>query len=282
MYNDNPDARVFYELLKALYHEHPVRIEIAGTVESISHITKETLYECYDTFYHPGNMVVMAVGGFDPDTVMDWIRTNQAKKTFKPIPVIDRKAFSEPPTMYAPEVTVNLAVSQPKCLIAWKDAVNEMSGPELLRRELALGVALDALFGRSSSAYQELIDEGLIDQGFSWEFERAETYGFAVIGGNTPDPRRLTDRVQQVIDEALQNGIGEAEFERCRKKALGRFLTTLDSPGYIARGYISYLFRGAQLLDTSTVLGEITVDEANREFRAYFDPSRRAVSIVRS
>lgn len=90
MYNDNPDARVFYDLLKALYQEHPVRIEIAGTIDSIAKITKDTLYECYNTFYHPGNMVLFAVGGFDPETVFEWISANQDKKSFDKIPTIDR------------------------------------------------------------------------------------------------------------------------------------------------------------------------------------------------
>jgi predicted Zn-dependent peptidase len=282
MYNDNPDARVFYDLLKALYQEHPVRIEIAGTIDSIAKITKETLYECYETFYHPGNMVLFAVGGFEPETVLEWIRENQATKSFSDVPVIDRPPITEPTAVKMAQTTAHLAVSQPKCLVAWKDAAGPMSGHDLLERELYLGVVLDALFGRSSPAYQEMMDEGLIDQGFSWEFERAETYGFAVIGGNTPQPEKLTDKIQSVIDEACQTGVMEAEFERCRKKAIGRFLTTLDSPGYVARGYVSYLLRGAQFLDTAAVLGELTLDEANRHLREYFAPERRAVSVVQA
>jgi predicted Zn-dependent peptidase len=282
MYNDNPDARVFYDLLKALYQEHPVRIEIAGTIDSIAKINKETLYDCYNTFYHPGNMVLFAVGGFDAETVFDWVRQNQGQKSFKPIPQIDRAPFSEPAKVKDAELKNHLAVSQPKCLIAWKDSVSVMSGEQVLRQELIMGLVLDTMFGRSSPAYQEMIDEGLIDQQFSWEYERAETYGFAVVGGNTPNPTELTQRVQAVIDKTCDSGVDEAEFERCRRKAIGRFLTTLDSPGYVARGYIAYLFRGAQFLDTAKVLGEITLNEANRKLREYFHPSRRAVSIVES
>jgi predicted Zn-dependent peptidase len=53
MYEDNADWRVFFNLLNALYVNHPVKIDIAGTVDSISKITKDALHKCYNTFYHP-------------------------------------------------------------------------------------------------------------------------------------------------------------------------------------------------------------------------------------
>ena len=39
MCDDSPDRRVLFNLLRAMYREHPVRIDIAGTVESIAQIT---------------------------------------------------------------------------------------------------------------------------------------------------------------------------------------------------------------------------------------------------
>ena len=62
MYDDNPDWRLYYGVIQNLYENHPVRIDIAGTVESISHINKDLLYECYGTFYHPSNMLLFVVG----------------------------------------------------------------------------------------------------------------------------------------------------------------------------------------------------------------------------
>ena len=62
MYEDNPGWRVFFNALKGMYFEHPVKIDIAGTIESIQNIDKETLYKCYNTFYNPKNMVLVTVG----------------------------------------------------------------------------------------------------------------------------------------------------------------------------------------------------------------------------
>ncbi|PMZ61504.1 insulinase family protein, partial [Pseudomonas sp. FW306-2-11AA] len=45
MTNDNPEWRVFFNMLRCMYHEHPVKIDIAGTVESIAKIDADLLYK---------------------------------------------------------------------------------------------------------------------------------------------------------------------------------------------------------------------------------------------
>ena len=50
MYDDDPDWRVFFGLLGCLYARHPVRDNIAGSVESIARIDAATLRRCYDLF----------------------------------------------------------------------------------------------------------------------------------------------------------------------------------------------------------------------------------------
>src|SRR5690625_3147865 len=58
MYQDNSEWRAFFGFLQALYQHHPVKIDIAGTVQSIYKITHDMLYTAYETFYHPSNMLV--------------------------------------------------------------------------------------------------------------------------------------------------------------------------------------------------------------------------------
>ena len=92
MYDNNPDWRSYFGLIESLYQRHPVRIDIAGTVESIAQITKETLYTCYETFYHPGNMLLFVVGPVDPERIMSLVRENQAN----PLPRRGKSAGSSP------------------------------------------------------------------------------------------------------------------------------------------------------------------------------------------
>ena len=80
MYDDNPDWRLYFGVIENMYHHHPVKIDIAGTIESISHITAELLYECYNTFYHPSNMLIFITGPVNPEEIMEFIRADQDRK----------------------------------------------------------------------------------------------------------------------------------------------------------------------------------------------------------
>ncbi|WP_206921921.1 EF-P 5-aminopentanol modification-associated protein YfmH [Alicyclobacillus suci] len=280
MGDDNPDRRVFMELLSAMYAAHPVRIDIAGSVESIYQIDRETLLTCYHTFYHPSNMVLVVVGGFNPVEVMDWIEKNQARKTFSPPVAVERVYPTEPALPRTEAVTTRLPVSLSRCLIGWKDTVGTLSEGALLHRELLTGIVLDALFGKTTKFYGELLRDGLIDKAFSWEYDLTPHYGYTVIGGNAPRPEELVKRVKAYVADAASRGITEEDFERARKKAIGRFLMSLDQVSYIARSYVTYCLRDADFLQTVDVLQTLKLEDANVRLREHLRESQMVVSTV--
>jgi len=280
MYDDNPDWRGFFGLLRAMYGVHPLRVDIAGTVESIAKIDKETLYRCHETFYHPGNMVYCAVGGFDPESVMNTIRENQASKSFRTLPVVERIYAEEPAGVYEQKTIAYLSVIESRCLLGWKDQAVGKTGRDLLAHEMCSGVVMDALFGRSSALYDELIEEGLVDQGFSWEYEATETYGYSIVGSNTNNPDALVARIDQAIRDAISDGLQASDFERSRRKAIGRFMSSLDQPSTIVRGFTSYYLKGIDVFDTVDILEQLTLEQANERLRGHFLPTQRSISLV--
>ncbi|CDN45117.1 hypothetical protein BN871_GL_00190 [Paenibacillus sp. P22] len=130
MYSDNPDWRVYYGLIEALYQVHPVHIDIAGTVESIYKIDKEMLYRCYETFYHPSNMLLFIVGGVDAEQVFELVRSNQAAKTYEPLGEIKRFFEPEPQGVNTPRKAIQLQVSLPKCLFGFKEKTNGLDSAD--------------------------------------------------------------------------------------------------------------------------------------------------------
>ncbi|MDF2927256.1 MAG: zinc protease [Paenibacillaceae bacterium] len=282
MYQDNADWRVYYGLIEALYQVHPVHIDIAGTVESISQITKETLYECYHTFYHPENMILFIVGGVDPDEMMELIRANQAGKTFKPQGEISRRFDAEPAEVRQKEKLANLPVSLPKWYIGFKEQPCGLKGRELLKRELGAKVMLDALFGPSSELYQALYDDNLISDSFGSEYNLTSDYGFVVIGGETRDPDQLLARIKAALSPVLRDGVPAAAFERSRRKRLGGFLRMMNSPEALANEFTKYAFRDIDMFDILPVYEELTIEEVNRELGSHFDWEKSSVSIVKS
>jgi predicted Zn-dependent peptidase len=262
MYDDNPDWRLYFGLIQNLYQNHPVKIDIAGTIESISHITKDLLYECYNTFYHPSNMLLFIVGPVDPDEFMDQVRQNQAKKVYKDMPEIKRRFEDEPVQAAGKKQVLGMNVQTSKCLIGMKALHVDQKGPDLLKNELTMNVLLDLLFGKSSKNYDQLYNEGLIDETFSYDYTQEQGFGFAMIGGDTENPDKLADQIKTMLFEA-KNGTSftEEQLERAIRKKIGGFLRAVNSPEYIANQFTRYAFNDMNLFDVVPTLEKITLND---------------------
>ncbi|MDP4106554.1 MAG: pitrilysin family protein, partial [Bacillota bacterium] len=262
MYDDNPDWRLYFGLISNLYKNHPVKIDIAGTIESISHITKELLYECYHTFYHPSNMLLFIVGPIDPKAIMDQVRENQAKKDYKDQPEIQRKFEAEPGEVAQKKQVLEMNVQTSKCLVGIKALHADLSGEAMLKNELTMNVLLDLLFGKSSENYDQLYNKGLIDETFSYDYTLEQGFGFAMIGGDTPEPDQLSEALKSMLFEA-KNGkaFSEEQLQRAKKKKIGAFLRAINSPEYIANQFTRYAFNDMNLFDVVPTLEKITLND---------------------
>lgn len=281
MYLDNPDYRAYYGLIESLYSEHPVHIDIAGTVQSIYQITKEMLYDCYHTFYHPTNMQLFIVGGVVPEEIFELVRNNQAKKSYATQGTIKRIVPDEPNEIKESRNVLQLAVSLPKCIFGFKDTVASDDPQEQLRKELEMKLLLDILFGSSSAIRQKLYDENLITDSFGAEYNCHPQYAFTAIGGETRDPDELLRRVQEEVERISQAGISEEEFERSRRKRIGNYLRMLNSPEAIANEFTKYKFRNQDLFDILPLYESITLEQVMQRLHKHFDWNKMAASIVR-
>lgn len=281
MYKDNADWRVYFGLIEALYAKHPVHIDIAGTEQSVRSITKEQLYDCYRTFYHPSNMTLFVVGGVDPEETLSRVRANQARKTFPPGGPIERLFEAEPEDVRETRRVVKLPVSLPKCMIGFKETGPLPDGEAGIRRELATKLMLDVLTGSSSPLYQQLYDDNLISDSFGHEYNTGPGYAFAVIGGDTQNPDELIRRIGEAIEAAAKDGLPRASFERTRAKKIGAYLRMLNSPEAIAGEFTRYRFKGGDLFDIVRLYESITLEEVEERLRVLADAGKRSVCIVR-
>ncbi|MFC5448405.1 EF-P 5-aminopentanol modification-associated protein YfmH [Paenibacillus aestuarii] len=282
MYQDHPDWRSYYGLIESLYAKHPIHIDIAGTVESIAQITKETLYECYHTFYHPSNMSLFVVGGVNAEEVVAFVKENQAAKSFPAQGQIHRFAVEEPLEVREARRITNLPVSMPKCLFGLKEPAPGVSGKDLLVREVTTKLMLDILFSSSSDIYQALYDEQLITDNFGHDYNCSEDYAFSILGGDTKDPDQLVARIKEEVEKRREPGLDAVTFERSRKKKIGNFLRMMNSPEAIANEFTKYRFKSIDLFDILPVYESLTLEDVNKRFCEHFDWSRLAVSIVQS
>jgi predicted Zn-dependent peptidase len=261
MYDDNPDWRQYFGMIANLYGKHPVRTDIAGTVESISKITKELLYTCYETFYHPSNMLFFVVGPVDPEKTMNLIKDNQNKKTFKEANEIKRFFPEETPASAEKKKVLHMSVQSSKVLVGVKDFAAPKQGEELLKHELTVSLLLDYLFGKGSNTYQSMYEEGLIDDTFSYDYSAENGFAFAIIGGDSTSPEKLSEKIREVLLDSKNLQWEKEIVDRVVKKKIGGFLRSLNSPEYIANQFTRYAFLDMNLFDIVSVLQSITVED---------------------
>lgn len=279
MYQDDPGWRAFFNLLGAFYSKSPVRIDIAGTAESISKIDKELLYKCYNTFYHPSNMVILVVGDVEPQGVFSQVEA-ALEKTDARQP-IKRIMPQEPGSINKNYVEQSLAVSMPIFQMGYRENCLVGSGIELLKREVAVKLLLDMLTGRSSSLYEELYGEGLLNSSFEFDFTIEEGYAFSVLGGESIDPIKVRDRFCQKVEETKKQGLDRETYERLIRAMLGRYMRQFNSIERISHSFISVYFKGVNIFDYLEVYDKISFEYVNEVFKEHFNQENLALSIIK-
>ncbi|MBS7530832.1 insulinase family protein [Hazenella sp. IB182353] len=284
MYDDNPDWRSYFGLIEGMYQKHPVRIDIAGTIESIGNITDEILYDCYNTFYHPSNMLFFIAGPVEPEEMLKLIVSNQKSKSFTEAPQIKRYIANEPGDVAIKDHTISLPVSVPKCLFGFKESNSYLNqtADQYLKQEFLTEMMLEALVGRSSTFYQTLYDEGLIDESFSYSYTLEQSFGFSMMGGDTHHPDELVARFKSEVPTVLEQGIDYETFERIKKKKIGSILRYFNSPEWIANQFTNYRFNGADLFQMIPVLESLRIEDLNDRLHQHIAWDRFTVSKVLS
>lgn len=277
MYDDYPEWKVYLNALEAMYHEHPVKLDITGTIETISHIDKEILYKCYNTFYNPANMAMVVCGDFEPEKLLEEIKKRLIDK--KANGEIKRIYPEEPENIVQEKIEQKMDVSEPLFTIGIKDKVaNEK---EKVKKHLAIEILLNILIGKSSKLYQELYNKGMlfVTPGVDYEFSR--DYAHILITGQSKYPEQVYDLFKNAVNELKENGIDLEEFERVKKMLYGSFIKEYDEPGDIARMFIADFFKGInsfEYLEEITTINEQYVEQMLKEV---FVDNKMVLSVIK-
>ena len=273
MGEDMPGRRVLFNMLKGLFHKHPVRVDIAGTVESIAKITPELLYRCYYRYYNLHNMVLVVAGRITPDEVMD-----ACDRLLKPAEewVPDNYVIDEPDTAALEYVEDKMAVAAPLFYIGFKEPVVSHTPKTLAGARLLI----DLICGKSSPLYTRLLEEGLINDQFEAEYFGGPDYGIWLFGGESSDPKRVKELIAGEIARLQTEGVDAATFEAVRRGAYGRLVAGLDDPSDCAELILSHLVDGVAPLSELDALAEITAEEIADQLKVRFNPTVCTLSVV--
>ena len=276
MIEDNPDWQLYTRMMQALYQKSTARTSIAGTVESISHITAETLYDCHKAFYTPSNMILTVVGNVDPIHVADLARRILPREGG---PAIPRDYGQEPAQVAAKETRMAMEVSAPQFLTAYK-CTPAADGEDYLRMAVLGDMACDILLGDSSPLYQRLYEEGLINTSFGGAFEMMPGVAYLYAGGDSKDARRAAAEIQKEAERLAAEGIDEDYYQRVRRASFGSNLRGLNSFENIAVTLTEGYFHGYDPFRFPQVFDSITKEDVAAFLRDNLTADRAVLSEI--
>ena len=258
MNEDAPDSVVFENLVRAMYENHPIRVPILGTSETIREITPEVLYSCHRAFYAPGNMLLCVVGDVDPDAV---VRIAEEQLGSEKLPVGEKwKNWTESMTCPRAEVTAKMEVAMPMFNLAFK-CEPLGTGDAAIREEMVADLAAEALFGESSELYLKMYEEGLIDSSFGGGFETIDGCAMLLCSGDSEDAYAVREAILSQMEKLSREGLAEADFLRMKRSALGRRIRGLDSFDATCFRVCAYHFSNFDYFRFPEIYRQITADE---------------------
>ena len=280
MYEDNPSWKVYFNLLKAMYHNHPIKIDIAGTVESINTITKDLLLTTYNTFYNPSNMVLFVIGDLSFDEIVKVV--NESERTFKyNLEEIERIFPNEPDKISEKIVEEKMMTSMPLFYMGFKDTDTGYKGKDMVKKDVITNIILDMLFSESTEYYNELYEEGLIDNNFGSYYTCKETYGHSIIVGQSKEPETVYERIKNRIKLPVNELLKEDDFNRLKKNELGNFILGMNSIEFIANNFTDLYFSDFMITDYLELLKEISYEDMVDRFNSHFKEENLSLSIIR-
>ncbi len=275
MYDDNPDWRVLFNLLKAMYVKHPIAIDIAGTVESIAEITADSLYETYRAFYNLRNMVLTVAGSFSPDAVV-----RIADEMLRPAPQLqlERDFVQEPEQVAQKRIEQKFPVASPMFALGLK--VCPADPKTNAANSIVNEIVNEVLAGDASPLYRRLYDSGLINATFDSETDCGKDFSTVIFSGESKDPDRVAREILQEIERVQKEGIDPAAFERGKKAVYGRYIRMLNRPDSIANAMVGAHFSGLGLYDLLEIAANATQEQAQQRLTEDYRTENASLSVI--
>ena len=276
MYDDYPDWKLYMNAIRCMYSKNSIRIDVAGTKETIAKINKENLYKIYNTFYRLDNMVLVVAGDFEINDILKNIEeriTLPRNKTD-----IKRIYETEPEEIFKKQEETEMEISLPCFMIGYKDKVEI---EKFAKKDLAMDIIFYLILGKSSDLYQRLYNEGLLYSELTYDYEFSKNYAHLLIQGQSSNPEEVIEQIKNEIEKFKKTGFKEEEFLRIKKKLYGEYVKEYNDIAVVANNLLSDYIKGIGpfiYFEEFNILTKETVEEILKEVLV---EEKRVTSIIR-
>lgn len=274
-YDDDPSSAVYYRLLAALYEKNQIRIDEAGTAESIAKITPELLYDCYNTFYSPANMTLCVSGRV---TMEEVLAIADHVLPAKENPVIERLYYEENPEAFKKRTEAFYEVAKPLFLIGVKDIDIPADSAMRMKKKIMMGILVEMLFGSTSPFAIDIYESGLAN-GFAASFLHDSRRSLVLLEGEADEPEAVYDKFISYIREKKEEGLCEADFARIKRAYYASYVKMFDSTR-LAGDFTHMIHDEMDPFAYGDVIREVSLSDVEMLFLKLFREDAFAMSVV--
>ena len=277
MCEDQPGDALYYGLMNALYHKNNQRIRVAGTVDSITGITADTLLDIHGVFYNLHNMALFVCGNVTSEKVLSVADDLLTEMTDVPFEVLRDEEPAEP---VSKRFVCEMQISKPLFSIGVKDTDISDDPGERMKKQCIMDILNDVLFSRASSFRSDLYESGLISPSLSYGFTHCLEISHNVISGESSDPEAVYEKYTAYIAQMQKDGIDPAAFERCKRVLYANCVSSFDDASEICHNMMDTILDGEDPFEEPQIIASITVEDANRVLRELFIEEKTAMAVV--
>jgi zinc protease len=276
---DDPGGFLGEEVSSIAFKAHPYGAPIIGWMEDIKRITPEEIRAFYKTYYVPNNALVVAVGAFKANELLEKI-----KRRFGRIPrgkVPPPMLAVEPPQNGERRVTVTKQAQLPIVYLAWhvpNQKSDDAAALELLSTILA--------GGRASRLYRDLVYQRQL------ALEAGGDYSYFSIDPNlfwfwaTPMPGQTPEKLEAELIAHMERlktePVTDEELARAKNQMEAAFVYQEDSIHQRASMLARFELIGGFALKESFVakIRAVTAADLTRVARTWFGPDKKSVGVL--
>ena len=280
MYDDDPSFMVYFNALRAMYQKNPVRIDIAGTIESISHITKELLYTCYNTFYSPQNMFFIVIGDVDVDETIDLIEENIKKYENNSVPntKIVKYNAQEPKEIAKKEIVQKMEVYMPQLCIGYK--LDLVDGMQITKNEHIVSILSDMYFSKQTEFFEKEYKEGKVNESIDMQYEGSDAFSHVLISSTSTNIDELEKDILEYMNKIKNEEVNEELFEIVKRKKIGEFILASDNLEVSYRRIIDSILNNIDVYSDVEILKNITKDDIKQFLNNLTEANRVTSKII--
>jgi predicted Zn-dependent peptidase len=261
--------------MKAMYHNNEINIDVAGTIETIAEIDKEKLYKIYNSFYVPGNMIMVLAGDFKPESTIELIKKHMVMTKE---PSASKRIYNEEPKEIVQKyVEKEMDISMPCVLIGYKD--NDLDSNKI-QKDIAVEIIGSILLSKSSKTFEELYESGKIFSEPSIQYEFSKTFAHVMIQFQSHNKEDVIEKIEENLNKLKEDGIQEEDFQRAKKKLYGELVKSYSEVSNVASATIADYFKGISSFEYINEFKVIEKSYVEKVLNELFVEENKVISVI--